>query len=105
MDNVERMKELVKQLNKYAYEYYVLDKPTVADIEYDRLYDELLKLENEITTPVASIITSSVTFERVEINSASDVTVTVGTFFFKLLTTLSFVLFDSTTKPLIDEPP
>ena len=44
---MERMKELVKQLNKYAYEYYVLDKPTVADIEYDRLYDELLKLEKE----------------------------------------------------------
>ena len=38
------MKSLVEKLNKYAYEYYVLDNPTVSDGEYDRLYDELLKL-------------------------------------------------------------
>jgi len=44
---MERMEELVKILNKYAYEYYVLDNPTVSDIEYDRLYDELKKLEKE----------------------------------------------------------
>ena len=41
------MRELVDLLNKYAYEYYVLDAPTVADVEYDRLYDELVKLEKE----------------------------------------------------------
>ena len=44
---MERMKELVEKLNKYAYEYYVLDAPTVSDGEYDKLYDELLKLEKE----------------------------------------------------------
>ena len=43
----KRMRELVDILNKYAYEYYVLDNPTVADIEYDRLYDELKKLEEQ----------------------------------------------------------
>ena len=42
---MERMKELVALLNKYAYEYYVLDAPTVSDGEYDRLYDELKALE------------------------------------------------------------
>ena len=42
---MERMKELVEQLNKYAYEYYVLDNPTVSDKEYDKLYDELVGLE------------------------------------------------------------
>ena len=42
-----RIKELVEKLNKYAYEYYVLDNPTVADGEYDKLYDELVKLEKE----------------------------------------------------------
>lgn len=42
---MERMKSLVEQLNKYAYEYYVLDNPTVSDKEYDRLYDELVALE------------------------------------------------------------
>ncbi len=44
---MEKMKSLVEKLNKYAYEYYVLDNPTVSDGEYDRLYDELLKLEGE----------------------------------------------------------
>ena len=43
----ERMRALVDMLNRYGYEYYVLDKPTVADVEYDRLYDELVKLEKE----------------------------------------------------------
>ena len=36
----QRMRELVDKLNKYAYEYYVLDNPTVSDGEYDKLYDE-----------------------------------------------------------------
>ncbi len=44
---VERMKQLVSLINKYNYEYYILDKPTVADIEYDRLLDELFALERE----------------------------------------------------------
>ena len=44
MDNME---SLVKQLNKYAYEYYVLDAPTVSDKEYDALYDRLVKMEKE----------------------------------------------------------
>ena len=41
------MKRLADLLNKYAHEYYVLDKPSVTDAEYDRLYDELVKLERE----------------------------------------------------------
>lgn len=44
---INRMKELVMLLNKYAHEYYVLDNPTVSDKEYDKLYDELCKLEKE----------------------------------------------------------
>lgn len=44
---MSKMQELVEKLNKYAYEYYVLDNPTVSDAEYDRLYDELKKLESE----------------------------------------------------------
>lgn len=44
---MDRMEELVKTLNRYAYEYYVLDNPTVSDKEYDKLYDELVKLEKE----------------------------------------------------------
>ncbi len=44
---MEAMQKLVDQLNKYAYEYYVLDNPTVSDIEYDELYDQLVMLEKE----------------------------------------------------------
>jgi DNA ligase (NAD+) len=48
MYSKEEMQELVDKLNKYAYEYYVLDNPTVADIEYDRLYDKLLDMEKTL---------------------------------------------------------
>ena len=44
---MENMQELVNLLNKYAKEYYVDDNPTVSDIEYDRLYDTLVKMEQE----------------------------------------------------------
>ena len=47
MDTEKRMRELVDVLNKYAYEYYVLDNPTVSDKEYDDKYDELVRLEKE----------------------------------------------------------
>ena len=42
---MDRMKELVDKLNDYAYHYYVLDEPIVADVQYDKLYDELVALE------------------------------------------------------------
>ena len=44
---MDRMRKLVDTLNKYAYEYYNLDSPTVSDKEYDALYDELVRLEKE----------------------------------------------------------
>lgn len=49
----DRMKELVGILNRWAYEYYVLDDPSVEDREYDKLYDELKALEREsgVTLP------------------------------------------------------
>lgn len=47
---MDRMRELVDILNRYAYEYYVLDAPTVTDAQYDRLYDELKELERESGT-------------------------------------------------------
>lgn len=43
----DRMRELIDTLNKWAYEYYVLDNPSVPDREYDRLYDELKALEEQ----------------------------------------------------------
>ena len=44
---MNRMRELVDYLNEKSYQYYTLDNPTIADAEYDRLYDELVKLEAE----------------------------------------------------------
>jgi DNA ligase (NAD+) len=42
-----RASELRELLNRYLYEYHVLDDPSVPDEVYDRLYDELVKLEEE----------------------------------------------------------
>ena len=47
MDKKIRVEELVELLNKYAYEYYSLDNPSVSDKEYDSKYDELKALEDE----------------------------------------------------------
>ncbi|MES9681638.1 NAD-dependent DNA ligase LigA [Gottfriedia acidiceleris] len=41
-----RYRKLVDLLNQYNKEYYTLDAPTVSDAEYDRLYDELIAIEN-----------------------------------------------------------
>lgn len=46
-DKMQRINELVELLNKYAYQYYTLDNPSVSDKEYDDLYYELVKLEKE----------------------------------------------------------
>lgn len=44
---MERIKELVQQLNQYNYEYYTLDNPSLSDKQYDVLYNELVTLETE----------------------------------------------------------
>lgn len=43
----ERLQKLVKELNKHVHNYYVLDNPTISDFEYDKLYDELVELEEK----------------------------------------------------------
>ena len=50
----KRAAELRELLNRYLYEYHVLDEPSVSDAEYDRLYDELVGIEEahpELVTP------------------------------------------------------
>lgn len=42
-----RMKELIKIINEAIYNYYVLDNPTISDAEYDKLYYELVELEEQ----------------------------------------------------------
>ena len=43
----DRIDEIRNLLEKYNYEYYVLDNPSVSDAEYDRLMQELIMLEND----------------------------------------------------------
>ena len=45
MDLLERVNELKEILNKASEAYYVNDKPIMEDYEYDRLMDELIKIE------------------------------------------------------------
>lgn len=44
--NKDQYLERVKLVNKYNYEYYVLDNPTVPDSEYDRLINSIIEFEN-----------------------------------------------------------
>ena len=43
----DKISKLVDQLNEWSYHYYTLDNPIVSDSEYDKAYDELLRLERE----------------------------------------------------------
>lgn len=43
----EKAEKIRTQLNQYAYEYYVKDQPTVEDYVYDRLYHELVEIEDK----------------------------------------------------------
>ncbi|MCX0388172.1 NAD-dependent DNA ligase LigA [Clostridium perfringens] len=47
MDKKKLIEELVEELNKYAYEYYVLGISSVTDKDYDKKYYELVDLEKE----------------------------------------------------------
>ncbi len=47
-DNIEeKIKQLRAELNQHNYNYYVLDKPTISDLEFDLKLKELEKLEAE----------------------------------------------------------
>jgi DNA ligase (NAD+) len=43
----KRVAELREQVEHHLYRYHVLDDPEISDAEYDRLYDELVRLEDE----------------------------------------------------------
>lgn len=47
-NNPKKLAEQYRQkLNKYNYEYYVLDAPTVPDAEYDKIFKQLQELETQ----------------------------------------------------------
>ena len=43
----ERVKKLREEISYHDYRYYVLDDPVISDPEYDRLFNELKKLEEK----------------------------------------------------------
>ncbi len=47
MDKLKRMEELIDIIDDLNYHYYTLDDPKLSDKEYDKLYDELVRLEKE----------------------------------------------------------
>ncbi len=47
MSVLEKMQNLVKELNFHAEQYYKFDSPVISDGEYDKLYDRLVALEKE----------------------------------------------------------
>src|SRR5690348_13922213 len=42
-----RIHQLRADINEHNYRYHVLDQPTISDAQYDFLFQQLIKLENE----------------------------------------------------------
>lgn len=63
MTDIERMKELVAQLDAAARAYYQEDREIMSNLEYDALYDELLALEEKLGTVMAKSPTNRVGYE------------------------------------------
>ncbi|MDO4292540.1 MAG: NAD-dependent DNA ligase LigA [Eubacteriales bacterium] len=66
MNDIDRMKELVTQLNEAARAYYAEDREIMSNFEYDRLYDELAALEKRTGLVLANSPTQAVGYEAVE---------------------------------------
>lgn len=66
MDKIARIKELVEILNKASKAYYAQDEEIMSNYEYDRLYDELVTLEEETGMVLAGSPTQNVGYEAVE---------------------------------------
>ncbi|TCK92887.1 DNA ligase (NAD+) [Natranaerovirga hydrolytica] len=60
---IERMKELIEQLNKANKAYYQENTEIMSNLEYDALYDELLRIEKEIGTTFSNSPTQKVGYE------------------------------------------
>lgn len=62
-DKKQRLKELVVQLNEASKAYYQQDTEIMSNLEYDRLYDELVELEKETGIVLANSPTVNVGYE------------------------------------------
>ena len=62
---MDHMKELVDRLNQYRDAYYNQNESPVSDQEYDRLFDELARLERETGIVYANSPTATVGYTAV----------------------------------------
>ena len=65
-NKLERMKELVEVLNEASKAYYQEDREVMSNLEYDRLYDELQRLEQESGIVLNGSPTVTVGYEAVD---------------------------------------
>lgn len=66
MNKVQRMKELIAILNEASEAYYAKDREIMSNFEYDRLYDELVSLEEETGMTLSESPTVTVGYEAVD---------------------------------------
>ncbi len=66
MNQRERMKELIGRLQEAAKAYYQENREIMSNLEYDRLYDELQKLEAETGVVLAGSPSLTVGYEAVD---------------------------------------
>lgn len=66
MNKVQRMKELIAILNEASEAYYAKDREIMSNFEYDRLYDELVSLEEETGMTLSDSPTVTVGYEAVD---------------------------------------
>ena len=63
---IQRMKELSGILKEASRAYYAEDREIMSNLEYDALYDELVKLEEETQMVLAGSATTTVGYEAVD---------------------------------------
>ena len=66
MNKIDRMKELIEILNEASRAYYAQDREIISNYEYDKLYDELVALEEDTGTVLSSSPTVSIGYEAVD---------------------------------------
>lgn len=63
MNDLDRMKELIHTLNEAGKAYYQQNKEVMSNLEYDKMYDELLELEKKTNTVLSNSPTIHVGYE------------------------------------------
>jgi len=63
LDKIQSIQELVKELNVHRNNYYNLNKPTITDLQYDKMVEELFNLEQETGYILSNSPTITVGYE------------------------------------------